>query len=267
METRNSFVFDFDSTLVSIETLDTLIKQNLSGEDDRRKIDEITLRAMNGELDFSASLASRLRLSRAKTEDFAQMAARIEGFLTPGMDDILDFLARRGQKPFIVSGGFTQIVRPVAKLFGIPDEDCFANEYIADGNGCVVGVKEGPLAREGGKSEVLRALREQNRLPGTVVMLGDGMSDYQVYADGLADLFIGCGFHVARPNVRACSPVFVETTADLRQFLESLLNVQAQEGASSREPSSREPGPGGLGHPLIRSGPRSSRSRWCPWGL
>ena len=80
---RNSFVFDFDSTLVSIETLDTLIKQNLSGEEDKRKIDAITLRAMNGELDFGASLASRLRLSRARVEHFAQMAEQIKNFPLP----------------------------------------------------------------------------------------------------------------------------------------------------------------------------------------
>jgi D-3-phosphoglycerate dehydrogenase len=224
MEERNSFVFDFDSTLVSIETLDTLIKQNLSREEDRRKIDEITLRAMNGELDFSASLALRLRLSRIKAEHFAQMGGRIETFFTPGMDDILEFLAVRGQKLFIVSGGFTEIVRPIAERFGIPGEDCFANEYIADDSGCVTGVKEGPLAREGGKSAVLRGLKEENRLPGTVVMVGDGMSDCQVYADGLAGLFVGCGFHVVRPKVRACAPVFVETPAQLRSFLGRLLS-------------------------------------------
>jgi D-3-phosphoglycerate dehydrogenase len=223
MAERNSFVFDFDSTIVAVETLDTLIKQNLNDEEDRRRIDEITLRAMNGELDFSASLASRLRLSRARTEHFARMAGQIGDLLTPGMDDVLSFLARRGQKLFIVSGGFAEIVRPIAELFGIPDEDCFANEYVADDKGCVVGVKDGPLAHEGGKSAVVHALREQNRLPGAVVMLGDGMSDYQVYADGLADLFIGCGFNVARPNVRTSSPVFLETPAALLSLIESLL--------------------------------------------
>ena len=219
----NSFVFDFDSTIVSIETLDTLIKQNLSDEEDQRKIDAITLRAMNGELDFSASLASRLRLSRARVEHFDQMAEQIENFLTAGIDDVLNFLIQRGQKPFIVSGGFGPIIRPVAELLGIPGENCFANEYIADEEGWVIGVKEGPLAHEGGKSTVLRALKEQGRLPGSVVMLGDGMSDYQVYADGLADVFVGCGFHVVRPNVRSHSPVFVETPAALQAFFDSLL--------------------------------------------
>ena len=54
-------------------------------------------------------------------------------------------------------------------------------------------------------------------------MVGDGMSDYQVYADGLADLFVGCGFHVVRPQVRARAPVFVETPAQLQALLGSLL--------------------------------------------
>ena len=219
---QNSFIFDFDSTLVTIETLDTLIKQNLSGrenEDARRRIDEITAQAMNGELDFSASLSERLRLSRARSKHFARMAAHIVDFITPGIDKVVRLLSRKGQKLFIISGGFSEIVRPVAELFGIPEGRCFANDYVADAEGRVVGVEDGPLAREGGKSQVVRALKEQGQLTGTTVMLGDGMSDYQVYADGLADLFIGCGFNAARPNVESLSLVFVKTSAELLELL------------------------------------------------
>ncbi|MDR1874388.1 MAG: HAD-IB family phosphatase [Synergistaceae bacterium] len=215
---RNSFIFDFDSTIVAVETLDTLIRRNLSGEEGRR-IDDITRLAMNGEMDFSDSLAARLRLGRVRREDFARMAGEIMNFLTPGMEGVLKFLTRKGQALFIVSGGFVEIIRPVAQFFDIPDDHCFANEYIADAGGRVVGVRDGPPAREGGKSEIVRRLREQNRLPGVVVMLGDGMSDYRVYADGLADLFIGCGFNVARPNVKARSPIFVESAAALLALL------------------------------------------------
>ncbi|MDR2529081.1 MAG: HAD-IB family phosphatase [Synergistaceae bacterium] len=222
MARQNSFIFDFDSTLVTIETLDTLIKQNLSGrenEDARRRIDEITARAMNGELDFSASLSERLRLSKARVEHFARMAAHIADFVTPGMSEVVKLLNQKRQKLFIISGGFLKIVRPIAELFGIPDDRRFANDYVADAEGRVVGVEDGPLAHEGGKSQLVRALKEQGWLTGTVVMLGDGMSDYQVYADGLADLFIGCGFNAARPNVEFLSPVFVKTVAELLELL------------------------------------------------
>jgi phosphoserine phosphatase SerB len=221
---QNSFVFDFDSTLVTIETLDTLLKNCLADDEARRRIDDITARAMNGELDFDASLSERLRLAKARTEHFARMAEEITNFVTPGMPDVLDFLKGKGQELFIVSGGFTEIVRPVAELFGIPSDHCFANEYIAGEDGGVTGVRsENPLAHEGGKQRVLRALRDENRLPGAVVMLGDGMSDYGVYADGLAGFFVGCGFNVVRPNVKAAAPVFVETAAELRSLLDVLL--------------------------------------------
>jgi D-3-phosphoglycerate dehydrogenase len=223
VEHKNSFVFDFDSTLVTIETLDTLLKNCLSDDETRRRIDDITARAMNGELDFDASLSERLRLARARTEDFARMAGEILKFVTPGMAEVLEFLKRRGQELFIVSGGFAEIVRPVAGLFGVPDAHCFANEFIADEDGNVIGVhSENPLAHEGGKQRVLRALKEDGCLPGTVVMLGDVMSDYAVYADGLADFFIGCGFNVVRPAVKAAAPVFVETAAELRLLLDAL---------------------------------------------
>ena len=224
MERRNSFVFDFDSTLVTVETLDTLLKNCLSDDETLRRIDDITTRAMNRELDFDASLSERLRLARARAEHFTRMAGEIADFVTPGMDDVLDFLKQRGQELFIVSGGFTEIVRPVAGLFGIPGGHCFANDYAAGKDGNVTGVlPENPLANEGGKQRVLRLLREENCLPGTVVMLGDGMSDYGVYSEGLAGFFIGCGFNVVRPRVKAAAPVFVETTAALRSLLETLL--------------------------------------------
>jgi D-3-phosphoglycerate dehydrogenase len=232
---RNSFVFDFDSTLVTIETLDALLKNCLSDDETRRRIDDITARAMNGELAFDASLSERLRLARARTEDFARMAGEIVKFATPGMAEVLEFLERRGQELFIVSGGFTEIVRPVAELFGIPGGHCFANDFIADASGGVVGVRsENPLAHEGGKQRVLRALREDNdRLPGAVVMLGDGMSDYAVYADGMADFFIGCGFNVVRPAVKAAAPVFAETAAELRPLLEALLGGAPTDGRAA----------------------------------
>jgi HAD superfamily phosphoserine phosphatase-like hydrolase len=222
MARRNSFVFDFDSTLVTIETLDTLLK-NCAGDDEtRRRIDDITARAMNGEMDFDTSISTRLRLARARAEDFARMAGAITDFVTPGMDGVLDFLKRKGQELFILSGGFTEIIRPAAERFGIPEDHCFTNDYIAGEDGGVTGVRaENPLAREGGKQKILRALKEENRLPGTVVMLGDGMSDYAVYADGLAGFFIGCGFNVVRPRVKAAAPVFAETTAALLSLLET----------------------------------------------
>jgi len=228
MARRNSFIFDFDSTIVTLETLDTLIKRNLESDEDRQKIDDTTTRAMNGELDFNTSITARLRLSRARREHFAQLAVEMENFLTPGMADVLNFLNRKGQELFIVSSGFMEIIRPIAGCFEIPMGNCFANEYLADADGNVTGVREGPLVREGGKSAVVRGLRRQNRLPGLVVMLGDGMSDRLVYADGLVDLFIGCGFNVVRPNVKARSPIFMETSAALLSFLTAFSQEKGQ---------------------------------------
>jgi phosphoserine phosphatase len=235
----NSFLFDFDSTLVSIETLDTLLKRAAGDEETRRKIDDITARAMNGELDFDTSLRSRLRAAGARAEHFAQMAAGITDFLTPGIEDAVSFLRSRGQDVFILSGGFREIVLPAARRLGISEENCLANDYITDADGRVSGAKENPLAHEGGKKLAVRALRERGRLRGTVVMLGDGMSDYDVYAEGLAGLFVGCGFHAVRPNVKAAtakaaSAVFAETAGELLSFLYGLFGEPRPRGRRCR---------------------------------
>jgi D-3-phosphoglycerate dehydrogenase len=219
-------VFDFDSTLVTIETLDTLIKRSLTGPDGGRKrrlIDGITLKAMNGEMDFNESITTRLRISEVRAEHFAAMASEIAEFITPGIEDVVDLLRRSDAALFIVSGGFDEIIAPVADRLGVPLENCFANRYIADADGNVTGLCDGPLTREGGKTEVVKAIR--GKTDGPVVMLGDGMSDYRVFADGAADFFVGCGFSAVRPNVLASCGVkrdrsaFVRTTVELLELL------------------------------------------------
>ncbi|GHS85648.1 phosphoserine phosphatase [Synergistales bacterium] len=226
LDRKNSFIFDFDSTLVSIEALDTLVKSRLKDaeSDAVRRIDDITRRSMNGDLSFDESLRLRFESVKMRVEHFKQMGREICASLTDGMEELLKDLIARGQELFIVSGGFYDIINPVATRLGVPPENVFVNELITGPDGRVIGVKESPLAHEGGKAEVVRILKEQGRLPGKIIMLGDGMSDCGVFSNGLSDFFIGCGFHVARPKVMACcetckEAVFLNTVGELRQLL------------------------------------------------
>lgn len=215
----NSFIFDFDSTVVSIETLDTIVKSKINDRDAERKIDEITCRCMNGEMDFNASLTARLQAVKLNSEDFKAAAATITDYIVPGMEDAFAFLRENGQDLFIISGGFIELVKPVAQKLGISLTNCFANDYIVDDDDNVIGVMDTPLAYDKGKVNIVRNLREQSCLRGRTVMIGDGMSDYDVFKEKQADIFIGCGFTAARPKVKENSPFFVSSPAELIALL------------------------------------------------
>jgi len=66
---NRKFVFDFDSTLTSVEGLDVLAEISLRNNPDKsivvNKIQEITDRGIDGDISFSDSLSSRIALLNA----------------------------------------------------------------------------------------------------------------------------------------------------------------------------------------------------------
>ncbi len=211
----NTFIFDFDSTIVSIETLDTIIKSKLDDEDVKNKIDDITKQSMNGELDFNKSLLSRITAADLNADDFKEMAGKICDYIIPDIKKAIDFLNENNQKIFIISGGFMEIIKPVADKLGIPFENCFANDIKVDNDDNVIGVLDQPLAYDKGKSNIIKQLRQHSAIIGKTIMIGDGMSDYEVFENKQADVFIGCGFVVSRPNVVNKAPYFVNDPIEL----------------------------------------------------
>ncbi len=211
----NSFIFDFDSTIVSIETLDTIIKNKVTDEDVKNGIDDITRRCMNGEIDFNTSLNSRISMTKLTFTDFDNMGKKIVDYINPGIEKVIEFLHEKEQKIFIISGGFVSSVVPAAEKLGISIANCFANDYVADDKENVIGVMETPMAFDKGKVHIVKNLREHHALPGRVIMIGDGITDYEVYEEKMADVFIGCGFVVERPKVKELAKYFVNTPQEL----------------------------------------------------
>ena len=50
-----------------------------------------------------------------------------------GIDNLIKLLQRRGVAIYLISGGFREIIVPIANLLGIPKENVFANRM----NWCV----------------------------------------------------------------------------------------------------------------------------------
>jgi HAD superfamily phosphoserine phosphatase-like hydrolase len=220
---KNSFIFDFDSTLVTIEALDYIIKKSAKNATTiKEQVDKITNMAMNGELDFHESITKRFEIVKSNKKGFDELALLICDFITSGMDAVIDILKKHKQEIFIISAGFMDIVIPVADKLGIPRNNCYANSYTFNPESKIMSLNDSLLLYDGGKNKIIKSLTENKLLPGKVTMLGDGMSDCKTYLEGYVDNFIGCGFNVVRDKVRKNSPVFVKT---IQELIEKILSI------------------------------------------
>ena len=201
-----TYVFDFDSTLVRIETLDILADIALAGVPDaaaiRAEVEALTDRAMAGELPFGEALRRRLALLSLTRTHVAELASRILDEGTPSVRRNLRFFRENAGRIVILSGGFREIIAPLAAHLHVPAERVLCNDLIYDADGRVVGVDEAnPLSQAGGKPTVIRTLK----LPGPVVMIGDGWTDAEVKLEGVADRFHAFTEIVRRDRVVAAA--------------------------------------------------------------
>ena len=219
-----TYVFDFDSTLVRIETLEVLAEIALKGARDaeaiRAEVAALTDQAMAGDLPFGEALRRRLALLPLTRAHVAELAARILDEGTPSVRRNLRFFRENAGRIVIISGGFREIIAPLAAHLNVPPERVLCNDLIYDATGRVIGVDDAnPLSHAGGKPEVIRALG----LPGPVVMVGDGWTDAEVKLAGAADRFYAFTEIVRR------APVVAAADAEVRS-LDELLHLEGVAG-------------------------------------
>ncbi|MGH7026172.1 phosphoglycerate dehydrogenase [Brevundimonas sp.] len=196
------FIFDFDSTLVRIETLEALAEIALSDAPDaaakKAEIAALTDQAMSGQVDFGTALRRRLDLLSLTRAHVEALSDRILDEASASVRRNVDFFERHAERVYILSGGFREIIAPLAARLGIAADHLLCNDLIYDAEGRVAGVDDAnPLSRDNGKPEVIKALK----LDGPVVMVGDGWTDAEVKLEGAADRFYAFTEVVSRQKV------------------------------------------------------------------
>lgn len=196
------FIFDFDSTLVRIETLEALADIALSDAPDaaakKAEIASLTDQAMSGQVDFGTALRRRLDLLSLTRSHVEALSDRILDEASASIRRNVDFFERHAERVYILSGGFREVIAPLAARLGIAADHVLANDLIYDAEGRVTGVDDAnPLSRDNGKPEVIKALN----LTGPVVMVGDGWTDAEVKLAGAADRFYAFTEVVSRQKV------------------------------------------------------------------
>ncbi len=118
-------VFDMDSTLIQQEVIDEIAA--VIGV--QEEVSAITARAMNGELDFAASLKARVALLKGVPSNvFEQLKPKIS--ITPGARELCKCLKRLGFNLAVLSGGFQPLADWLAAELGL--DHAFANHLVSD---------------------------------------------------------------------------------------------------------------------------------------
>ncbi len=186
-------VMDVDSTLIQDEVIDLLAEQ--AGVLD--EVSAITERAMQGQMDFTESLTARVALLRGLPEEaLAMTAERIR--LTPGARTLCRTLRRLGFRICLVSGGFTEIIAPLARQL---DVDGLRGNTLEVVDGRLTGRVVGDIVDRHGKKAALEAFAREFGIPRSrTVAIGDGANDL----DMLDAAGLGIAFN-AKPLVRAAA--------------------------------------------------------------
>jgi len=173
--TKLLVVFDVDSTLIEDEVIELLA--DVAGK--RAEVAAVTERAMAGELDFAESLIARVATLEGLPESvFAEVGARIR--ITRGAKELIDAVHNRGGRVGAVSGGFTQVLNPLAETLNL--DFARANDLeVVDGK--LTGKVLGKIIDRSAKKEALIewAQRADFKLEQTVAV-GDGANDLEMMA-------------------------------------------------------------------------------------
>ncbi|RFZ91990.1 phosphoserine phosphatase [Mucilaginibacter conchicola] len=201
-KTEQYFIIDFDSTFTQVEALDELARISLKNHPDReaiyKKIDDLTNASMEGRLSFTESLQQRVQLLNATREHLKMLISHLKKKVSTSFSRNTVFFKKHQDEVLIVSGGFKEFITPVVTEYHIKKENIYANTFVFDDEGNIIGYdKENPLSQEGGKVKLLKELN----LQGDIYGIGDGYSDFQLKESGMIKKFFAFTENIERKSV------------------------------------------------------------------
>lgn len=214
---KKYFILDFDSTFTKVEALDELASIALEGSPERenivRQIAELTNRGMDGSISFRESLKRRVALLHANRSHLEKLIALLKTKVSDSIKRNRIFFETYADNILIISSGFKEFIIPVVSEYGIKPENVYANEFVFDEKGNIIGFRDDiPLAHNNGKVTQLAALN----LQGEVYVIGDGYTDYEMRKAGLANSFYAFTENVVRESVTEIADY---VTPSLDEFL------------------------------------------------
>lgn len=215
--------FDFDSTVVTKESLDEVITLALQTDPDRQakiqQVEDITNQGMNGQIDFCEAVTARLSICSLKRHHFVTVGTELTNHITPGFSGLIDWLQQTGWKVYLVSGGFRPCLLPVAEILGIHENQVFCQDVLFDDQDHMIGIDTNNLLfTNEGKGPVMDHIRGLE-LTEKIILIGDGANDLRAFETGKVDGFIGFGGNVIREKVKEKSTFFTMDCDEIKSVL------------------------------------------------
>ncbi len=211
------YVFDFDSTLTSVEALDVLAEITLANKPEKdavvSEIQAITNLGIDGDISFTESLERRLSLLHANKTDLDTLVQELQHKVSASIVRNKEFFEKYSEDIYVISCGFKEFIEPIVAKYNIPAHKVYANTFTYDEKGNITGFdKENVLSSHNGKIECLKRMN----LVGEVQVIGDGYSDYVMREAGIADKFFAYTENVSRDKATANAD---HVTPNLDEFL------------------------------------------------
>jgi phosphoserine phosphatase len=199
-------ICDMDMTIVAAETLDEVATRLGLGE----RIGAITTRAMRGEIDFDSALRERIEmLAGQPVQVFHEVASQLQ--LNPGASEMLAAAKAAGVHCVLISGGFAQVVEPVAMRLGFDEFYC---NHLEVSQGRLTGGVLEPVVNADYKCGVLQSVaRSRGHGLAACCAIGDGANDLPM----LRAAGLGIAYY-AKPILHAASACHIDFT-DLRSAI------------------------------------------------
>jgi phosphoserine phosphatase len=168
-------VLDVDSTLIEDEVIEMLAAEAGSAE----RVAEITRRAMNGEMDFEESLRERVATLEGLPVSVLE-AVRARVTVTRGVTELIASVQDAGGAVAVVSGGFHEVIDPIAKDLGL---DHWRANRLETSDGLLTGGLIPPIIDAAAKADALREWAHVAGLPMShTIAVGDGANDLPMMA-------------------------------------------------------------------------------------
>ena len=111
------YVFDFDSTLTSVEALDVLAEITLANKTEKdavvSEIQAITNLGIDGDISFTESLERRLSLLHANKADLATLVQELQNKVSASIVRNKEFFEKYSEDIYVISCGFKEFIEPI----------------------------------------------------------------------------------------------------------------------------------------------------------
>ena len=202
-------VMDVDSTLIQDEVIELLA--DFAGT--RDEVAAVTESAMRGEIDFEESLRSRVATLAGLDESIIEKTID-EVRLSLGARELIAAVHAAGGRVGAVSGGFEQILAPLAKQLNL---DYYRANVLEIVDGKITGGLIGKIIDRKAKAEALvEWAKDFGENPDWCAAIGDGANDLDMFE------VAGLSFaYNAKPAVRERADVIIDEP-DLRLVIPHL---------------------------------------------